>query len=484
MNRNTAFIAAIITAIIFVLPFFPEEAPVYLSLDEAVAMALEESYGIKTYLNNKEKAEAVYNASVAGYKSKISMLLTVPSYAESTYEVTLSDGKQVFASSTSTSYQASVTGDTTLPTDGTVRLEWNVLDRAQDGWTDQFNNAVRLTLNQPFFTLNERKMNLRNSEISLEASNLGYDRNVCDLIYAVTAKYYAVVKASRRVGIDTERVRQSTQSYERARLKYDAGLIPEVEALELEVGLKQDRAGLESSIASQERSEEDLKQALGIGFNREVIINENVDSKEVRVDLQKTIAYALENMDSLRLRELGKEQSEIAVRRARKTTDFRVDLSAFIEYFGNGVNWDTASDNFRDSRNRGVTMSVSVPIFDSGREKYRVIFALADLRNAELEIEEEKKNIERRVRDAVRNIGEASNRVSILKESSEIAEKSYEISLHRFEAGSITSQMLLDSQLALTNSKTTYLNAVIDYELAVADLKRLLQVDSLGAFSR
>jgi outer membrane protein TolC len=54
----------------------------------------------------------------------------------------------------------------------------------------------------------------------------------------------------------------------------------------------------------------------------------------------------------------------------------------------------------------------------------------------------------------------------------EVARKSYEISTARFEAGNITSFDLSQTQLRLTDAQTNSLNALIDYKLAIADLKR------------
>ena len=66
----------------------------------------------------------------------------------------------------------------------------------------------------------------------------------------------------------------------------------------------------------------------------------------------------------------------------------------------------------------------------------------------------------------------AKARVEVLSKSVEVAQKSCDISLARFQAGTITSFDLSQMQLRLTDAKTTSLNALIDYKLALADLAR------------
>ena len=76
------------------------------------------------------------------------------------------------------------------------------------------------------------------------------------------------------------------------------------------------------------------------------------------------------------------------------------------------------------------------------------------------------------MRDIVRSVNEAGNRLVIHERNQEVAQRSYTISRMRFENGDITSQDLAMEQERLANSQLNYLNAFITYQLAVADLKR------------
>ena len=67
---------------------------------------------------------------------------------------------------------------------------------------------------------------------------------------------------------------------------------------------------------------------------------------------------------------------------------------------------------------------------------------------------------------------ESGNRLDVLKQSEALARRSYEISLARFENGDITAQQLADAQDQLTTAQQKDLTAYIQYQLAVADLKR------------
>jgi len=76
------------------------------------------------------------------------------------------------------------------------------------------------------------------------------------------------------------------------------------------------------------------------------------------------------------------------------------------------------------------------------------------------------------IRDAVRQVGAAETRLDILTKRQNIAQRTYDISLERFNNGDISSQELANNNDRLTSAKMAFLSAYISYKLAVEDLKR------------
>jgi outer membrane protein TolC len=126
--------------------------------------------------------------------------------------------------------------------------------------------------------------------------------------------------------------------------------------------------------------------------------------------------------------------------------------------------------NFAGSRS--VTFTVKVPVLDWGENRRQVESAEASLQQYQLTYENDKQQIEKETIEIVNRINFARARVEALSKSVAVAQKSYDISIQRFQAGTITSSDLQQMQLRLTDAKTSSLNALIDYELALADLKR------------
>jgi outer membrane protein TolC len=159
-------------------------------------------------------------------------------------------------------------------------------------------------------------------------------------------------------------------------------------------------------------------------------------------------------------------------------------LNAFYDFtgysdqnlpFGSSTNhlfnssWD---DLERRPANRGVTFTLSIPVWDWGVNKAEVSSAQVNVRRNELLLDEQKKEIITSITDAVRQVRTAESRLEVLKKSQEVAQRTYEISLERFDTGVITSQLLALDNKSLSDAKLAYLGAFISYQMAIADLKR------------
>jgi outer membrane protein len=124
------------------------------------------------------------------------------------------------------------------------------------------------------------------------------------------------------------------------------------------------------------------------------------------------------------------------------------------------------------AQDRSVAFTLQLPILDWGRNSREVESAEAMLNQNILAFDNQKQMIRKEVIQITNKIESAKARVEVLSKSVELAQKSYDITLSRFQAGTITSFDLSQMQLRLTDAKINSLNALMDYNLALADLSR------------
>jgi len=269
----------------------------------------------------------------------------------------------------------------------------------------------------------------------------------------------------------------SLDAYTLAKMKYDAGIIPEVQALQLQVDKAQSEANYISAENSLESEKISFKQLIGLDIDDDIEVVADIEYKSFEIDLNKALEEGLKNRSELSVSEIEIELSKINVKSTKRQKEFKGDINLYYDFTGvSSTPTNLFNSSFSDFQtrppNRGITLTFSYPIIDWGRNDARVQSALASLRDAELRLDNLKVTIERDIRDVVRNVKESETTLEILKIAQEVAQKSYEISKGRFDNGDITSQELARDQEALTNTQLSYLTAFIAYKRSVADLKR------------
>ena len=266
--------------------------------------------------------------------------------------------------------------------------------------------------------------------------------------------------------------------------KYASGLIPEVEALQMEVDLAQCRSDLLSAEVALWRNEDEFKQLVGIQLQDSVGVKTDFQHQPFVVNEETAVQRALKYRSELRENEISVELARLNVKEVDARKAIRGDIDAFYDLTGvsdsnlpYGSTWSelwnsSQSDMKRRPHNRGVVFSLSVPLWDWGVNAAEVQSAQAALENGRLMLQEEKVTIQRQVREVVSRMRESESRMQVLQKNQEVAQRAFDISLARFNNGDITSQELALDRNRLTQAKTSYLNAYIDYKLATADLKR------------
>jgi len=150
--------------------------------------------------------------------------------------------------------------------------------------------------------------------------------------------------------------------------------------------------------------------------------------------------------------------------------NIKAELTANYGINKNDTEFDRIFNNFADTRS--VVFTLYVPVWDWGQNSRETEAAEASYKLRQLNKTNIEQSIINEITTSYNRIISAKARVQVLSKSVEVAEKSYLISVERFKSGTITGFELSQIQLRLTDAKLNSLNALIDYNIAVADLER------------
>lgn len=465
----------------------------YLNLGDAISIALEKSYEMKVARLERVSAEKNLVSAKSNFRLRVDATMELPNASEQVQEINVANQLPIFNTTGSTRYQGNLLLTQPLPTDGRLQLIGKSYYRVATYW-DASENAKRsrddvltslsMQFNQPLLTMNSLKTNLKRANLNYESAVKRYKRNELDIVYEVTSSFFSFYRATRELQIAKEDVTQQEELALLAQKKYDAGLIPEVEALQMKVSLASSRNSLVAAEETLRRVADSFKQLIGLQFLENVDVMTNFQRSSINVDLDKAVEYALKERAEIRLDEIQVELAKLRVKEVDATRDFEGNLSAFYDVtgvassdlFGTTIPkelWQQSLDDMqRRPKNRGAILSLQVPIFDWGGNRAAVQSAEATMRSQELTLAEMKKTIEREVREVIGRLRQSESQLTVLELGENLAKRAFEISVARFNNGDITSQELKLDRDEFIRAQINFLDAYISYQSALADLKR------------
>jgi outer membrane protein TolC len=473
------YFLAVITLGIIVNTLSHAQAAHRLTLPQSIEMAVQKglvaSDVTAQYWASRNRAESARRSQW----TSLSLSVAAPDYSESlSQQFNPLTGNYEYYQLQSTNYQSSLVLNQPLTfTGGTLRLRQSLLGREQISGLSGTNNTIKnyfgdfsIELQQPILTSNQHRINAERADIGLEQAESDFLNAQLDLVYRVTESFYTLFQQVQRLEITKEQVKQNEESFRTAQSKFTGGLIPEVDVLQSDVDLASSRNDSLTGERELARAKNDFRLLLGIPSEEDVEVIAELSYTPVVIDNQKAIASALENRSDAVNAERDIHLKELGVSSAKAQNNFRFDISARY-----GVNkTDTLFKNiFQDfNRSRSASLTFSIPIFDWGSRGMNVEAAEIEYHNATTQRDYVRQQVRQETSDLLNRIAVAQSRIDVLQKSVTVAQQSYDISLQRFRNGTINRNDLAQAQQRLTAAKINSLNALIDYQLGIADLKR------------
>lgn len=459
-------------ALLIVLGISNSIAQEVLTLEKALSIAYEHSPSLIQSKLSLEQRQLNLKAQDASLKSQFSLDVNPFSYTRNNqYD---SYNSNWFANENMTSSASLGIRQPIKWTDGTVSLvndfSWqDASNRTSGGKNTSFNHNLSLRIEQPLFTYNRTKMQLKELEYALENAKISYAMQELNIEKSVTTQFYDVYQKQKDLNTAKDEYNNQKQNYEIIKNKVDAGLVAKEELYQAEVNLATSESSVYSSEISYENTKDNFKLLLGMSLDEDVMVLPNTDINTVSVNPNDAVKYALEQRMELRQKQITLEQDVFSIIRAKAENEFKGNLSARVGLDALSGKVNTMYNNPTDNEQIGV--SLTIPIFDWGAKKAKVKSSQLAMESNQVDFNEEKKNITLGVRQICRNLPTLVRQIEIKRKSIENAEHTYEINLEKYRNGNLTGMELQQYQTQLTSAKQAYTNAIISYKLELLNLK-------------
>lgn len=446
-----------------------------LTLEAALQVAQEKSPALqKSTLELKQSYFGLKSAKLASWSTVDLRLVTPQIKKEYTIVYTDSGSKYITVDNILYSTEFKIT-QPIIWTDSKLSLI-NTIDATRDlGYIKNYKGNLSIQLEQPLFTYNKQSVGLEKAEIQLTIAEKNYLANQQDIIFQVKSAYFDWFKAIQFVRIAESELEQVKSSYDLAKKKFDSGIIAEVEVLKLEVDYATSQNDVYQKKTSALSAENRLKILLGMPLEENISAPSEINLKQIKIGTESILPEALKNRPEIDNAQKYLRLQEISVIETDAQREFNMSLVLGVGL--TKADADLARITNNPNRSQDVSLTLTVPIWDWGRNSAQVQSQRAVYDSRQIDVSEAKKNLVNEINNLTESYLAAESRLKILEKTVSLAQKSYDISYQKFRSGNLSSEELAQTQKRLTDSKVNSITALLDYHLSIAALNKACLFD-------
>ncbi len=479
-------------------PATPAGPTLMLSTEEAVAMALETSLGLKSQrLTTTIAAQNVASARAA-FLPSVSSNITRQTVQSPSF--VLEDGTQAVSSTSTVRGGASVSQ--ALPWfGGSLASSWNANRIASSSANATFNPRLGSTFSFDFtqpllrnLRIDGARFGLQQAERMSVITDLSLQQRVVATEIAVRMAYADLVAAIQSRAVSQQNLELAEKSLQNARARVAVGQSPEIEIITSEVQVESSREALIVANARIDQAEDNLRGQV-LDANRpdywevRLVPTDSIELAAREIDVDAAIKNALANrLDFLvAKRELEITDLTLAVNRnaTKPGVNFNVSYAAsgaggteFLQGGGTrvvgfgSVLGDAFGGTF-PTWSTGIT--VSYPL---GRTAAKAALTRAELQKDQelLALRQLELDIVADVRQAARAVRSSLQRVQVTQAARTASERQLEAEERKFAVGLSDAFRLQQQQRDLATARNNALAAIIAYNTALIQFDRVQKI--------
>lgn len=426
-----------------IMPVFAQQDTLYLTLEQALEVALSDNPTIKVAGKEVELKKEARLEAFAGLFPEVSL--------DGSYTRTIKKQKMA------------------MDFDG----QSTVLEVGQK---NSYNGGVNVSL--PIFApALYRSINLTKADVQLALEKARSSE--LDLINQVTKAYYQLLLTQDSYHVLLKSYAQAEANYNLINAKYGQGSVSEYDKIRAEVQMRSLKPSVVSARNGVNLAVLQLKVLMGMTSQTGIGVLGNLKDYEETLFSEQLVKDSIDLSENSSLKQLDLNVKLLQKNLLLQRTNFLPTLVAHYNYM-----YTTMSESFRISSYNWfpystVGLTLSIPIFKAGNFKKtkQTKIQMQQLAYNRVDIE---RQLTMQARSYQDNMDASAEQVVSNRESVRQAEKGREIAKKRYDVGKGTILELNDSEVALTESQLTYNQSIFDYLVAKADLELVLGYDNVN----
>lgn len=295
-----------------------------------------------------------------------------------------------------------------------------------------------------------------------------------NLILQVKQAYFDLLKQNMLVKVQEEAVKSSQEQLKVAQSRFELGSASKSDFLKAQVQLGQSELQQLTAENAAQKSKTNLNAVMGQDVDYAFDVQEELEQTPMTMTYDECLKLAYQNNPLIRQSESDADVRIASMRAARAGYLPTVSIGGSRTWNGSALN-DVTLDNIRSRDYRwGVGLTVSFNLFEGFQTQTAYLNARNDVKAADENLALTKSDVGQSVKSAFLDIDLYSKSISVTQQTVQSAQEDLNLTQEKYRLGAASILDLLNAQVSYQTAKSDNVQALYNYNLAVAALEKAI----------
>ena len=335
--------------------------------------------------------------------------------------------------------------------------------------------TVSLSLSANLYT------SMQSAKIAYESGKLSFDDAVRSVELSVREAFYTLIYEKENITLQEKNLEIAKTQYNNNLAKYNQGRLSEIDVLSAEVNYKSKIPTVGSAHTTFLNDLASFKQMLGLPIDEKIDLEGSLDDlitlNKIDVDMKDVKSSTITQLEY----KLASAKNSVLDKRF---SAFAPSLSATFGWnYGDWyINYDeTAAGKPKSDPSKSATLKLSATIPLDGvlpwsTRNDAINTAKDTVKDLELQIDNEMKNLKRTVDSSLRSIRQSQESIQYKQANVTLAQKTYDMTQEAYNRGTKDLLTLQDANTSLLNAQVSLKSEVLTLIKAILNLENTIGV--------
>lgn len=314
--------------------------------------------------------------------------------------------------------------------------------------------------------------NIKKAKNNLHGAHMQQERIRQLVIYDVTAKFYAVLKAQELLKVYEKSLENSREQLKKTEEMYKIGQVAKKDLFKAQVNEGNDRLDIIAQKATYQNALADLNQAMGRNPSELLEVTETGYVRPQIIERESAIEKALSNNRELLKLEAEQVSANIDYKIAKGSWFPSINTS--LNYSRGGENFNLIYSKFDEAWNTSLNLNLGWSIFNGFQRKTAIQKNLLSYKMYDDHIAKKKIEIRNQIQTLIEKLNTYMEMIDIQELNIVSAQEDLRLAQEMYRLNSATLLEVLDAQMALTQARQQLISTKYDAKIAESELALLM----------